>query len=169
MLSLEVPSEKYKTSFLEACNEFRHVEDSKGLPEAKVFADGFADYLRYRQDLAKGVNLRPSQVRTDTYWLVDGANYLGTVNVRPKLTPEFERLGGHVTYRIRPAKRGRGYGTEALKLAVKVLAEAGVKKVLLSIGERNHGSKKVAEASGGKVIGSVKEGEETVLQYEVLL
>lgn len=42
-----------------------------------------------------------------TYWYVSGEDYIGTLIVRHRLTPELAEVGGHVGYHVAPPGGGR--------------------------------------------------------------
>lgn len=67
----------------------------------------------------KGINLPEGFVPSTTLWLCDGTEYLGTVNIRHRLTPALENFGGHVGVFLRTSARGKGLGRVISDLAVR--------------------------------------------------
>lgn len=97
-------------------------------------------------------------VPTTELWFVDGADYLGSVMVRHRLTPTLLRNGGHVGYHIVPAARRRGHATAMLGEARGFCRRLGLTDVLVTCAPDNTGSRRVIEANGG-VIEDVRDGE----------
>jgi predicted acetyltransferase len=82
-------------------------------------------------------------------WFVDGADYLGTVLIRHRLTPALERAGGPIGYHVVPGHRRRGHATQMLAQAKVVCRELGLREILVTCAEDNLGSRRVIEANGG--------------------
>ena len=91
-------------------------------------------------------------------WFVDGTDYLGTVVIRHRLTPELERVGGHIGYHVVPGRRRRGHATSMLAQAKPVCRRLGLTEILVTCAEDNVGSRRVIEANGG-VLDRVVDGE----------
>lgn len=91
-----------------------------------------------------------ASVPSNTFWLVDGADFIGAVCIRSRIdTHVLARLGGHVGYGVRPSKRRQGYGTRLLALALDVCRGMGIGIVRIGCAEDNVGSRRVIEANGG--------------------
>jgi len=167
-MELVGPDKKYEASFLDACQEYREDPASMDQREARVDPGTFDTYLSERQVLAQGTHLAPGQIRTDTYWAVEDGAYVGTVKVRPVLTPAFERLGGHVSYLVRPSKRGLGYAKAMLRLALRRLHNAGVTTAIVTVTRDNIASQRVVASLGGTHVAEfIAEGGEVVDRYEL--
>src|ERR1700753_3436568 len=72
-------------------------------------ADDFAAHVRDR----RGVRTRWG-VPSTAYWYVAGREYLGTLIIRHRLTPELSQIGGHIGYHVVPPWRRRGHATRML-------------------------------------------------------
>lgn len=89
-------------------------------------------------------------------WLVEGLEYLGSIQIRPRLTKELAFCGGHVYLDIRPSTRNRGYGTKLLELGKEYAkTELGMDTLLLSVAESNLASRKLIEKCGGTLLNKV--------------
>lgn len=78
---------------------------------------------------------------------------IGSVNIRWYLTRSLdENFGGNVGYGIRPTERRKGYATEALRLALNICREKGMKLVRIGCYTNNTGSRKTIIKNGGKLI-----------------
>lgn len=86
-------------------------------------------------------------------WWVDGATYLGRVQIRHRLTPVLREVGGHLGYYVLPAHRRLGHATAMLAATVPVAAALGIECLLITCDVDNIGSRKVIEANGGLFAG----------------
>lgn len=106
-------------------------------------------YLAHVRRFAEGIDLPANRVPGFEYWLLAGERILGNCRIRPKLSPEIELDGGHVSYDVRPSERGRGYGTELLRLALVECRRLGLTRVLLTTAPDNERSIRVIRINGG--------------------
>ncbi|MEJ8766936.1 GNAT family N-acetyltransferase [Oceanobacillus sp. HCA-5259] len=110
----------------------------------------FQSMLKYLSDCKKGIE--PQEIwipASSTYWLMDNNEIVGVVNIRHRLTELLFKAGGHIGYGIRPSKRGKGYATEILSLALEKSKELNLDKILLVCNSTNAASKKVILKNGG--------------------
>jgi predicted acetyltransferase len=82
-------------------------------------------------------------------WLTDGTEFLGTFNIRYRMTESLRFRGGHIGYAIRPDRWGQGLATTGLKLMLQHARAAGIGRALLTCGDTNLASAKVIERNGG--------------------
>ncbi|MEZ0494114.1 GNAT family N-acetyltransferase [Kineococcus sp. TBRC 1896] len=110
----------------------------------------FDDWVdRLAADAREGTPRPEGFVPSTNLWWVEGAEYLGRVQVRHRLTPRLRDLGGHVGYWIVPAARRRGHATRMLAAALPVANALGLECVLVTCDDDNVASRKVIEANGG--------------------
>lgn len=158
-----LPSAKYKKSFLEA-------QEEKKKQVGKIFTDAsktsiskkeFSGFLKALENESKGINLKKDYVATTTWWLVNGDEFLGGINIRHEFTSVLLGIGGYIEYGLRPSARGKGFGTEMLVLALPRAKELGFEKVLITCDDENIPSARVIEKNGGVLenIFERKEGE----------
>jgi predicted acetyltransferase len=150
MPELVKPHFKYKDSFIEAVREYQ----AEGLPNylgmsADKLDDDFDNFLDDISDATTGTNLPVGYVPHSVWWLVEGNEYLGRVDIRHQLNEYLRNEGGQIGYDIRPTQRGMGYGKLILKLGLKKAKELGFTKILITCDITNLPSKKVIEANGG--------------------
>lgn len=84
-----------------------------------------------------------------TYWYVSGEDYIGTLIVRHRLTPELAEVGGHVGYHVVPAWRRQGHATRMLAAGLAECRGVGLGRVLLTCAADNEPSRRVILANGG--------------------
>ncbi len=152
-MKLVLPSTEYEKSFRQALKELKKQpslnETERGLLSRFESAENFAEFVKKLRGQAKGKYLPNGFVPSTTYWLVDGKKFIGRVSIRHRLNTHLCRIGGHIGYVIRPSERKKGYGTVILKLALAKTRELGIKKVLVTCGVDNIGSRRIIEANGG--------------------
>jgi len=162
-MHLVLPTSKYKTSFLQALDEYlkeksRPSTQDLFLLDKEVLEKDFSTYVNKLLDESHGKHLPVGYVSHTVYWLIDSDEVIGRVDIRHSLTENLMRIGGHIGYDIRPSKRNQGYGKEILKLALPKAKALGLIKVLVTCDETNIASKKIIEANGGAFENSVKQG-----------
>jgi len=149
-MELVRPSAKYKRSFLEALPEYDVKDPSQRYARLDGEAMGdFDHFVREETEKSEGKHLPEGFVPETVWWLVDQGEYIGRVSIRHELTPYLLKVGGHIGYDIRPSKRGQGYGSMILQLALPKAKELGIDKVLVTCDETNKPSRKIIEKAGG--------------------
>lgn len=129
--------------------------------QAELAADGFAFVPGLRADggwaatvaaiarSRRGEGLPAGWVpETFLLALADG-ELVGRISVRHRLTPQLERIGGHIGFCVLPAHRRRGHATRILRAGLDVAWAVGVESALLTCDETNTGSRRVIERCGG--------------------
>ncbi|MFB9239111.1 GNAT family N-acetyltransferase [Plantactinospora siamensis] len=162
MPTLTAPIERVRESFLAAMAEFR----AEGRGDRQDFsmigseirahadtwssAEGFARFVAELRAQALPESPRPAgYVPSTTLWWVDGAEYLGRIAVRHRLTPSLLEFGGHIGYDVRPTARRRGHATAMLRAVRPVARELGIDPALLTCDVDNAVSRRVIERNGG--------------------
>jgi predicted acetyltransferase len=107
-------------------------------------------FLQECSDSDKECNIPADKVPQSTYWLTnDNEQVVAIVRVRHRLNARLLQYGGHIGYYVRPAERGKGYGTLALSLGLERLRSLGVGRALLTVNPVNTISGRVVLANGG--------------------
>ena len=100
------------------------------------------------------VNMPDWFVPESRYYLWDGNLLVGEFRIRHYLTEALRNGAGHIGYSVRKDLRGKGYGTEGLRLT---LAEAGrivpEEEIYLRVNRDNPASLHVMLHNGGRVAG----------------
>jgi len=68
---------------------------------------------------------------------------------RQTLNKWLRQYGGNIGYYIRPGERGKGYGKQALHLALEQLRQRGATRALVTLHPENVASARVVLANGG--------------------
>ena len=156
------PTTQVHLSFLAAMAEFQAEGRGGGADNSMIgrdIRDGggewsdpgvFSEYVARVVGQAREDAPRPAwMVPSTTLWWVDGADYLGRISIRHRLTPTLLEWGGHIGYDVRPSARRRGHATAMLAAARPVAARLGIDPALVTCDLDNTGSRKVIEANGG--------------------
>lgn len=164
MPQLTTPITRVHASFVAAMEEFQ--AEGRGGPDDDSmigsdirgyggrWADPrvFGDYVTWLRGQALEESPRPEgHVPSTSLWWVSGDEYLGRIAIRHRLTPRLLEYGGHIGYDVRPSARRRGHATAMLSASLPVAGGLGIDPVLVTCGEDNEGSRRVIEASGGKL------------------
>ncbi|MFD5461843.1 GNAT family N-acetyltransferase [Kitasatospora sp. NPDC127059] len=154
------PTVRLRSSFLAAVAEFRaepggavpwFVSDVE--PAALADPDAFAGYVaRVLAERTEAGMRTDAGVPMTTLWWADQGELLGRLAIRHRLTPNLERVGGHIGYDVRPGARQRGHATAMLAAALPVAAALGITGALLTCDESNTASRRVIEANGGHLV-----------------
>ncbi len=152
-MQLVEPTVACKDSFITAVEEFQREDNIrsmqyKGLSREELQSD-FEGFCRKQRERSLGKNLPKDFVADSIYWLVDNGEYIGRISIRHELNDKLRSIGGHIGYDVRPSKRGRGYATRMLTLALEKCRERSLDKVLITCDETNVASKRVIEKNGG--------------------
>ena len=82
------PEEKFLLSYFEACKEsWNFVHDRYILHDPDRFEEWKNTIFQTYIDCENGTNLPEGYVSSTTFWIVDGDDYVGTINLRHRLTP----------------------------------------------------------------------------------
>jgi GNAT superfamily N-acetyltransferase len=164
---LASPSQLFHGSFLAALAEYHREGRHRELERAGLAdPDEFARYVRALLDdvahpgapdryvlRAFGVRLEPPSdghyVPQTVLWWVDGAEYLGRINVRHKLNRSLLWRGGNIGYEVRPSARRQGHATAMLAAALPVAASLGIHEARIDCDIDNVASRRVIEKNGG--------------------
>lgn len=148
-MKLVNPTDKYKESYLDLIRCAKENGDIFEMGNAYRENESFDEMIKRLKNRAKGKNIAKLDVPSSMKWIIENDEIVGTIDLRHLLNKNyFERLG-HVAYYIHPQKRGKGYATNALKLAIKWYKKRAINKILITCYSDNEASKKVILKNGG--------------------
>ncbi|MCR5265808.1 MAG: GNAT family N-acetyltransferase [Cyanobacteria bacterium RUI128] len=145
-MELVKPSEKYLESYYQACREtwgkvhdnyILHNPDEYDIWKERIFTD--------YENQEKGIDLPENFLPSITYWLVDNGEYMGTVNIRPKINDALVEYGGSCGVALRSSVRGKNLGLLIVKLALDKMRELKVSPIVLTCEENNEKSWRIIE------------------------
>lgn len=153
-MELVIPSVQFKDSFIEGIRELQSglatgATRNYGELSTSDLEVNFEAFVEKERSHSDGKNLPADFVPQTDFWLVDGGEYIGHVGIRHYLNDHLLKIGGHIGYSIRPGKRGNGYGTKILELALPKAKELGLNRILLTCDVTNIASRKIIERNGG--------------------
>lgn len=106
-LKLCSPALTWMPDFVAMSAEFVAVGEPSPLPVDFAMANA-AGYLRYLDDMARGVGLPSGYAPQSIWWLVrDGSTVVGYSRLRSHLTPALEDVGGHIGTVFAPQSAAR--------------------------------------------------------------
>ena len=155
MLFLTEPSVTYRESFLQSVREFQ-AEGRQLDYDLNRIASDFGAFVQVLHDKKDRAKLKPGIVPGTDFWLIDDNEFIGGLSLRQVLNENLLKVGGHISYEIRPSKRRQGYGTEILSLGLEKAREIGLRRVLITCDEDNIGSKKIIEHNGGMLENAIE-------------
>lgn len=165
MARLVLPEKKYFDSYLSALVEHRDtISAPRDIKHFQMEIDNFPTYVinNLKKELTGALPQR-------TYWLVDGDEYIGTVQLRLLASARYPNIKSNIYYDVRPSKRRLGYGTLALALVTEKARILGLDRLIITCDSLNLPSKKIIERAGAELIGveNVPDRKEPVLMYKL--
>ena len=106
--------------------------------------DHYLEHLEYKEPSG-------GRVPDSVFFLLDEerGRLIGAANIRHYLNDELLKEGGHIGDGIRPTERGKGYGTELVRLALIECKKLGIDRVLMTCDKSNIASAKTIVKNGG--------------------
>ena len=115
-----------------------------------IFKNDPHDFDHYLENLERK-EASADRVPDSVFFLLDEerGRLLGAVNIRHYLNETLLREGGHIGDGIRPSERGKGYGTELVRLALIECRKLGIDRVLMTCDKDNGASARTIVKNGG--------------------
>ncbi|MBE6529611.1 MAG: GNAT family N-acetyltransferase [Ruminococcaceae bacterium] len=160
-------SKAYETQLGEMLAEWRADWETNGTNHSPwaIFKNDYRDFDFYLAHL-EHQTAEGDKVPDSVFFLldIDRNRLLGAVNIRHYLNDFLLREGGHIGDGIRPSERGKGYGTELLRLALSECKKLGIDKVLITCDKDNLASAKCIQKNGGIMENEIVNSEGVVEQ-----
>jgi len=146
----------HRAGYLDAIVEgFRVPPDPEPTPAeaaaARADPDRFFEELRHPPAAVRAPNGEDVPVPPTTcFWWVDGADFIGAVQLRHVLNSPFVAAYiGHVGFGVRPSRRGEGQGARMLKAVLPEAAALGIERLMFVARASNKASLRAVEAIEG--------------------
>lgn len=172
-LKLVFPTEEYKKQVEQ------YLEEHFLNQEYELHGDGgldtIKDFDKWLEKIRKDVSERTvekGKVSSTLYLAVRKKDnkIIGMVQIRHRLTEKLLKNCGHIGDGIRPSERGKGYGTQIIRLALNECRKLGIKNVLIVCYQDNLASAKTILKNGGKLENEIPAEEGKIDQrYWILL
>jgi predicted acetyltransferase len=144
------PTRKYESGWKDSIREFE-AEGQNGFWNLPFNPTELEAYIKMTEDHSLGRNIPRNWMPATTFWLIDGGEFVGHLNLRHVLVEWSKNIGGHIGFAIRASARKKGYGTEILRLSLPEAKRIGLDKVLVTCDDTNIGSARVIEKNGGRL------------------
>ena len=116
------------------------------------------EYIQFCITTNDHTNLKSGHIPRSFFWFLDeNEEAIGIVRMWHYLNKSLKERTGHISYYIRQDQRGKGYGRDALRLALIELGKVGERRALIIADLDNIASTKVILANGG-ILESVGRG-----------
>jgi len=153
LVELEPEHEAAFWEFLEALRTEGNAEH--WLPEYQ--GEPYAEVAEKLKCWKTGKKLPQDWVSASTFFLMRDGKFVGRVSIRHQLNEALRSYGGHIGYCIRLEERGKGYGTEILRLALEETRKLGLRRVLITCDDQgNPASARIIEKNGGLLADKVQ-------------
>lgn len=150
MYRLIYPNVKYFEKFKELCNELH--ENGNSFNNFSAFYTTDADeYVLWSEKKRK--DYRVDSIPESIFWLLDNEEVIGIGILRHYINSTLENYGGHISYIVRPARQGLGWGAVLLQLLINEAGKIGIKSALITCDSKNTSAVKLIKKAGGDFIG----------------
>ena len=144
-MKLIAPTMEYDSQIQAYRREFLECGDSMdGTSRLRRF-DNTRDWLDYLKEAADDP-VSPSQF---IFVREEDGKIVGMLDIRLSTNDFLERFAGYVGYSVCPSERRKGYATQMLGMALKVMKRLGMENVLITCYEGNEASRKTIINNGG--------------------
>ena len=138
------------TEFEEMLDEFRAAGEMSVYRGHHATAwQGYSAFYELLSRMKAGGYPTPDIVAMDSYFIESDGEILGELYIRHGLSPQLEKVGGHIGYKVRPSRRNQGIATAALRLGLDRLRPMGAARALVTCSDQNAASARVIEKCGG--------------------
>jgi|HigsolmetaAR203D_1030402.scaffolds.fasta_scaffold00402_12 predicted acetyltransferase len=149
-LALIEPSAQYESSFRDMVEEWEASGEKMAPFVLRMDMNDFESYVRTLRQMKTEPTDGRKTVNSSTFWLTDGrGRVLGAVNIRHALNEHLLKIGGHITFGIRPSERGKGYAKRMLELAMEEARKLNLSRVLIVCGADHEAARRTILSAGG--------------------
>lgn len=136
-------------------NLLQHIGEEENAfknPVRNMSYDEFKEWLVQQDAWSRNESLPPGYVGQTCFWLIVDDVPVAFGKIRHGLTPASRLQGGNIGYAVSSEYRGKGYGTNILKLLLQKSDIMNIKEKLLTVEKYNYASKRVIEKNGGLLV-----------------
>ncbi len=108
--------------------------------------------IGYLHAASAGAAVPNGWVPSSTWFWEDHGAFRGVLNLRHRLTPTLEQLGGHVGFAVAPSARRQGVAKAMLAAALPHARRYDIDPLLLTCAAANRASARTIEANGGRLL-----------------
>jgi len=149
-LTLVYPSVRYEAEFRDMMAEWEQTGEKIEPFVLRMDDEDFAAYVSALERMKTEPTGHRKTVNSSTFWSIDGeGRMIGAVNIRHELNEHLLKIGGHISFGIRPGARRRGYAVEQLRLALSEAGSLGLSRVLVTCDEDHEGARRTILRCGG--------------------
>jgi len=167
MYKLVEPSVDLEEAYLDYIGEWE-ASGEKIVPYSsrRIVGEDFDDALkRWLGERSPEVYSR-GFVPAALYFLVDEAGrILAAAHIRHELNDSLYICGGHIGYGVRPSERKKGIASAILAMALPIIKNIGIDRVLVTCDKSNLASGKTIIKNGGVLENEVFDGREYIQRY----
>lgn len=147
---LIAPCEEYAEQIAELKHNFME-HDPNIIGCGRLAEIEVAAWIKECEEMQQGKNLPEDYVPATQFIAIRESDnkLIGVIQIRHKLNPPWDKIGGHVGYSVVPTEWNKGYGTEILRLSLDECHRLGMSKIYLTCLKSNTSSAKVIENNGG--------------------
>lgn len=169
MISLVIPNESHQAEYARVMDQWEALEDNIQPQLMRRYSDrlkanvDFAKWLSWCEDDRTTGSMLSTGVPCTLYFLMSGGKeILGSIVINHGNTRR-----GHMHAGIVPWQRGRGYGTQMLRLALAKAAEMGMEQVFICPDKGNFGAIEIILRNGGVLVEEFDDNGLASLRYEI--
>ena len=151
-LFLKIPDETDKIAVLEFRDELLkfggELNGEGGIARENI---SYEEWLEKLKTYSNPETVPEGKVRGDQFLTIRKSDnrVVGMVNVRYSLNDFLSKFGGHIGDCVRPTERNKGYATKQIKLALSLMKDYGIDRVLMTCKDTNIASAKTIEKNNG--------------------
>ena len=163
------PSVDLRGAFLAFQNEFKENGEGHFVFEEVLETEGFAAYVDWLGQGERGELAKNGYSPWSDYWLLDArdGSIAGVSSLRHELNVFMQERGGHVGYRVRPARRRAGLGRLLLREMARLAHERGIDPLMVVCHDDNPASAAGILGCGGVEYQGLQDGERMLRRFRL--
>lgn len=168
-IKLEKPTLEMEADYMSFAQEWQNAEEEIIPYSARLLGNSYSEWLENTCKYEYSETCPDGFVPASTYFLMRNTRILGAINIRHCLNDYLFNYGGHIGYGIRPSEREKGYAIRMLSMALPLVKQLGVARVLITCDQDNIASAKTIKANGGVLENEVIEDDSITQRYWIEL